>query len=693
MRYLLLLLPLLLAAQTTSAQDLLKGLRHSPYTYIYSLTNQQAARAYADGLSKPDPAYFTSQLDSFPTRKIRPAVLPYAYYIYLYVHASICEQVLALEGVNNVSPQLMSDFNCLQTNPVPKRLATTVYLALPRFLLTGDSALVWGQVTNHAGDTLAVRTRFLEGGRTKGLREATLTSSLKDSLWVSPHTTDSLQLTYELLGEAGRLDGERRKLPVYRKGVREARGEFMVLRPDSAKTLALEASTSPWQLQAFASTQEPLLREVHTILDFPYYCNEQAASKLYALLLLNSARLEADRQPQRQAQIRRLIRQLQENQRTDDGLWGWWPSSSGELWITRHVVGALQLAREQGHAVNFSQKELQSGLRWKLQATRYPYEQLQLLEVLSQLKAAPIPYQELIPQLEDSLQKDELARLRLLRLRAAAGMPFTEADVLALKHETMLGAYYWGPAGGWNPAQTSLVATAWAWGLLRQLGATEAMDRAELYLWNNRPGGQWRNTYESAQALLQLMPLLARQEKQEPALELQAFGQTHIYTELPLRRPVALPGADVALMNIGNTPLYLNAYTERWIETPEAEGTDFTIRTHFSDNRQVLRRGEEVTMIATVEVKKLAEYVMIELPIPAGCTYEDKQRSGLEIHREYFRDRVVIFCRSLPEGTHTFSINLQPQFKGTYTLNPAQVSLMYFPGIFGRTGMQQVEIR
>ncbi|EMR03935.1 carboxypeptidase-like regulatory domain-containing protein [Cesiribacter andamanensis] len=260
-------------------------------------------------------------------------------------------------------------------------------LAMPRFLLSGDSAQLMGQVNNYTPDSLPVRTLFTIEGRPQGGRNAQLITSLQDSAWISPQTTDSLTLTYEVMGQqGGLLDGERRKLPVYRRGVREARGEFLILRPDSAHRLQLAPSENPWQLQAYANKQEPLLQEVHALLDFAYYCNEQAASKLYALLLMNRAQLEQDKQPRRQALIKRLIRQLEETQRPQDGLWGWWQTHTGELWITRHIVGALQLAKEEGYPVKYDPAALQKTLRWQLQGSRYPREQLQLLEVLSQLK-------------------------------------------------------------------------------------------------------------------------------------------------------------------------------------------------------------------------------------------------------------------------------------------------------------------
>ncbi|ULT29022.1 hypothetical protein KUH03_29600 [Sphingobacterium sp. E70] len=71
----------------------------------------------------------------------------------------------------------------------------------------------------------------------------------------------------------------------------------------------------------------------------------------------------------------------------------------------------------------------------------------------------------------------------------------------------------------------------------------------------------------------------------------------------------------------------------------------------------------------------------MEVPIPAGCSYESKLNGYYwkEAHREHFKDRVVIFCNKLSKGAHLFEIDLLPRYTGTYTLNPAKAELMYFP--------------
>lgn len=107
-----------------------------------------------------------------------------------------------------------------------------------------------------------------------------------------------------------------------------------------------------------------------------------------------------------------------------------------------------------------------------------------------------------------------------------------------------------------------------------------------------------------------------------------------------------------------------------------------------------LTAGTPVTMQVQVEVKADADYVMLEVPIPAGCSYESKEMNGAyEVHREYYRNKVSIFCDKLPKGKYTYTIKLVPRYTGTYTLNPAKAELMYFPTFFGRNRIKQVQVK
>jgi uncharacterized protein YfaS (alpha-2-macroglobulin family) len=65
---------------------------------------------------------------------------------------------------------------------------------------------------------------------------------------------------------------------------------------------------------------------------------------------------------------------------------------------------------------------------------------------------------------------------------------------------------------------------------------------------------------------------------------------------------------------------------------------------------------------------------------------------GQEVHREYFKDKVTIFCRKLKEGNYTFSVKLMPRYDGNYILNPAKAEMMYFPFFYGREKIKKVSI-
>ncbi|MCC6288910.1 MAG: hypothetical protein IT249_13590 [Chitinophagaceae bacterium] len=89
---------------------------------------------------------------------------------------------------------------------------------------------------------------------------------------------------------------------------------------------------------------------------------------------------------------------------------------------------------------------------------------------------------------------------------------------------------------------------------------------------------------------------------------------------------------------------------------------------------------------------KDAEYVLIEIPIPAGCTYADKPQSW-NGHKEFLKDKLVIFVEQMPKGKYEYDIDLEPRYSGKYHLNPAKAELMYFATFYGRNEMGEIEIK
>jgi uncharacterized protein YfaS (alpha-2-macroglobulin family) len=103
--------------------------------------------------------------------------------------------------------------------------------------------------------------------------------------------------------------------------------------------------------------------------------------------------------------------------------------------------------------------------------------------------------------------------------------------------------------------------------------------------------------------------------------------------------------------------------------------------------------GQKVTCSISVDVKKDADYVMIQVPIPAGCSYDVKtKRAYGEAHREYYKNQVNIYFNRLNRGNHTFEFELMPKYTGSFTLNPAKAEPMYLPLMYGNNEVKKVKI-
>ena len=114
------------------------------------------------------------------------------------------------------------------------------------------------------------------------------------------------------------------------------------------------------------------------------------------------------------------------------------------------------------------------------------------------------------------------------------------------------------------------------------------------------------------------------------------------------------------------------------------------------DNKTVakLETGKNATLKVTVQAKKFGEYLMLNIPIPAGSSYADKSQGygPSEIHREYFKNEVAIFIENIGPGTYTYTVPLEVRYEGVQTLNPAKIELMYFPTFQGYNGLKKVEV-
>ncbi len=233
-----------------------------------------------------------------------------------------------------------------------------------------------------------------------------------------------------------------------------------------------------------------------------------------------------------------------------------------------------------------------------------------------------------------------------------------------------------------------------AYRILKNAGGHDTtLSKIRLYLLETKQNNRWWNTYESAQILETILPDMLQTSNLDEKSTLTISGNINKSIDtFPVT--VKLSAADnISVSKKGFAPVYLTTYQQTWNKNPQIKKGDFEIITYFENRPTNLVQGEKINLTAELDVKKDADFVLINVPIPAGCSYGAKRQHRVnEIHREYFKNETAIFCEKLKKGKYTFEIELIPRFSGTYTLNPAKAELMYFPTFNANNEIKKIRI-
>ncbi len=567
-------------------------------------------------------------------------------------------------------------------------------LALPQFAVEGDSINAIGKVLNYGTDSIKLKRsiRINDQLVTQGLLHVH-NSSLDTISFVVPER-DSVYVRMEIENDTDYYDGEERGIPVYKKGTLETKGFFAALEGDTSLTVQLDPALGKVVLYAETSLLPVLLEETEYIFQYRYMCNEQLASKLKALLAQKRIYHLIGKDFKRDHAVTDIISRLQNNK--TGNMWGWWINNEPAPWITLHVVEALLQAEKEGYKVSLPKTSIIDNLVFNMEQYKIS-DKLLSLELLKQL-GAKADYKTYLDTLAKSLLNGTLYdRLRLAVLQQAEGLPYSIDSILAEANNTLFGNLYWGEES-YRFFDNSVQNTLLVYRILRSAGGQERiLIKIRNYFLETRKEGQWRNTYESSLILETILPDLINSNGAVRPATLVFTGPTDdVVSQFPYRKEIDA-GSPVKISKSGDLPIYFTAYQQQWNKIPSAVANAFSVNTFFEkDKKKItnLKAGEPVILQVEIDVKGDADYIMIEIPIPAGCSYKDKPQPRLynEVHREYFKDKVSIFCRNLKQGSYYFKISLLPRYTGKYYLNPAKAEMMYFPVFYGREGLKQISI-
>jgi uncharacterized protein YfaS (alpha-2-macroglobulin family) len=323
-------------------------------------------------------------------------------------------------------------------------------------------------------------------------------------------------------------------------------------------------------------------------------------------------------------------------------------------------------------------------------------DKISALRLLSMLEAK-VDLGRYVREVEKDTALSLAQYLELLEIRQRARLPYQVDTLLKTRQQTAFGNWYWGRES-LHLLYSDVPMTLAAYRILRKEGGYEKeLVRIRGFLLEKRADGFWRNTYESASILETILPDLLGGAKAVTPSSLSLTGAVNArITAFPYTAELN-PGDSLVVHRQGSLPLYLAAYQQFWNGAPEKVEKDFLVRTSFEGHSQgsvKLKAGKPVKLEVAVTVRRESEYVMVEVPIPAGCSYEEKRGgSSYEVHREYFRHKVSIFCNKLQPGKYQFTVTLLPRYSGSYTVNPAKAELMYFPTFFGRSETRRVKVQ
>lgn len=607
----------------------------------------------------------------------------------------------------------------LQTGTVRKDIKSykplMAELHVPQFLTKGDSVSFIGKVLNYTQDSTIIGKIKWEFAGQKQEKEISFTGFHSDNFHTYVESTDTLKGRFVFTREDGYLDGEEREVPVIDQGIIRADGTLAILK--NKEDVRIKASENENVIIGVLANQLDIYAgEAKYLLQYKYACNEQLASKLTGLINYKMIMKYEGKPFKYDKDVNRIITRLLNNQNAEF-LWSWWDvSTNTSYWMSAHILRALKLAKDAGYDVKLNVENIKRKAEYKFDILRqYSLSDVDLMNALAAWQAN-LDFKKhirkldaLVIQTEKEYQTNKKRyyysysllkeKLLLLEARQLVQLPFQPDSLLKYQKKGIMGDVHFTDGRKSNYwYNNDLSSNAIAYRIVRNDSSFhDLLIPMQMYFISQRNLGEW-NTYHSSNVLTSVLPDLLKQgvkKKQEATIHVSGSVNTTV-SQFPYQLELK-PEEEVVIRKEAGLPVYLMQYKKERVTKAKTGVEGFEIKTLWSNDQTILEAGKPITLTVEVIVKKDVnmQYVMIEVPIPGACSYAEKtqHRNYFETHREYFKEKTVIFCENLKEGKYTFNIQLLPRFTGKYIINPSQVSLMYVPVVNANTDMKSVKVK
>jgi TonB-dependent SusC/RagA subfamily outer membrane receptor len=575
-------------------------------------------------------------------------------------------------------------------------------LAVPRFLVEGDTTKIIGKTLNYTADSVEIKTTFDIDGKNVFTQQRTSSNAFLDTLQlIAPN--DSLKVRYTMTKQDGYFDGEEREIPVLKQGLLQTTGEFILLDKDTTFTKIFDPNLGTVHLFAKADYIDVIKTEITRLANYQYQCNEQLASKLKALLAKKKIAEFQKTSWDDDKKINKIIKTLAER-KNKSKLWGWWQNSETQYNFSAHVLSALIQAKQQKFNIYINITELEELMILYLNDANNK-DRINILLMLKNIDSK-IDNMSHIKYIEKDSTLNFNDFLKLMELKQLNNIAVNVDTLKNFYHETIFGnVYYFNSkekVSEYDMENNKIQNTLLAYRILRRAEYSKyepIIKKMQSYFLEKKSTTGWINTYETSNIIETVLSDILANKNEIKHSTLSISGDinqaVHVTDKTRLEFETTFkPNKEITINKTGDEPIYFTVYQQIWNRQVSENTGSFVIQTHFQNNSNQLKAGELTKIIVKLQVKNDADYVMINVPVPAGCSFANKpQHFKNEIHREYYRNETVIFCNKLKEGFYEFEIELMPRFCGTYNVNPAKAELMYFPTFNANTEMKKVNIK
>ncbi len=558
-------------------------------------------------------------------------------------------------------------------------------LRSPRFLTEGDQSTLFGEVANYSGSQIDISRKFTVSGLSQSLPSTSIDNSYLDSVQFNTTGIDSIEVSYSLKSNA-LSDGERLSIPVSPIGLKKEIGEFHILSSDTVLAFKPKYIDKPVLVSLQSDLLGLSLDNVKALDEYNYWCNEQAASKLIALLAEKKISSKLSGSFSKKGKVNQAIRKLRRGV-NDQDVWGWWEGMKTSFWVTNHAIRALYEAQK---ALFYTKVELDKSiaqLRNELPEMNHSDLLLSLETILLIDSSAQV--EGYLNMLKQKTNMSLTERIRLTKMQLMSGMTDDISWLDSLQNKSLFDGLYFKDSVN-DLRNNNITATLAAYELIKMKNVNDPrLASIRKYLMLNSKGN---NTYALSNILMtiggDIEATKGRDNISINGKKIDEFPFIQSYQE----------NNGIEIKKTTNTDTYISFTQSSWESKPEIENQLGNITNILLDEglNEVteLKSGETYTMRISINLNEDANYLMIEAPLIGGLQYASKpEAKEIGAYREYFQEKSNLYFESLKAGKYYFDIPLIARFPGEYTLNPAQMNLMYAPLISSNSAIKRLSIK